>query len=117
MLPNSFETSAMARSAPECDASDSSRRHAWLPNSSEALGRVFQFHVGCRPRFEAWVRIQHFADLSILQHADLSSSNLLKSACKEPPNGFKQAPQHFRSLPSNSQAIPTPSYSQAHKSS
>ena len=31
--------------------------------------------VGYRPRFETWVRIRHFEDLSILQRAGRSSSN------------------------------------------
>ena len=34
------------------------------------------FCVGYRPRFETWVRIRHFAGLSILQCAGRSSSNL-----------------------------------------
>ena len=52
------------------------------------------FCVAYRPRFETLVRIRHFEGLSILQRAgpELKQSLGLKSACKEPPNGFKGPP-------------------------
>ena len=60
------------------------------------------FCVSYRPCFEECPRIWYFAGLSILQRAcgpELKQSLGLKSACKEPPNGFKGAPsQQLRGL-------------------
>ena len=70
----------------------------WQPNSVPmlSLGRVFQFHVLC------WLQAS-FRDMgqnSALRRPvdsatcgpELKQSLGLKSACKEPPNGFKGAP-------------------------
>ena len=67
------------------------------------------FCVGYRPRFETWVRIRHFAGLSILQCAGRSSSNLwcskmlaksLQTALRGPPAsnfaGLRLANQHLQ---------------------
>ena len=98
------------------------------------------FCVGYRPSFETWVRIRHFAGLSIPQRAGPSSSNLwgskvlaksLQTAFRGPPasirrpatrkpalagfSGFLAARSTSEWLPSYSQA--TPSHSQAIPSS
>ena len=96
---------------------DSARNLAFVRKGATSGGRVSlwggcsssMFCVGYRPRFETWVRIRHFAGLSILQCAGRSSSNLwcskmlaksLQTALRGPPAsnfaGLRLANQHLQ---------------------